>query len=270
MIGVDFGASYTDFVFFHKGKLKAYAMPSERFSMKFLEKLLKREDGVALTGGVAVVKKRNKGLAKLGTRMPVHEVAEIEAIAEGARVLAGKKKMLVVNVGTGTPIVLVDGKKVRHVIGTGIGGGTLAGLGKLLLGKRVEELEDWADEGRPNLDLTVFDVAGGPVGIVPGDATASNFAKAERRNGKLKKEDLAYSLLNLVAEALGVMAVLAARSTGAKEIVFTGRVVARNRRVRQRLEAVMKLFGGDLRLTVPKNAEYATAIGALKLAEREN
>ena len=266
MIGVDFGASYTDLVYFKKGKLHAYYVPSEDFSWRSVERLLHNGKGVALTGGIAVVESRNPGVRKLERKTKVKQIPEIQAIAEGARFLTGKKRMLVVNVGTGTPFVYVNGSKALHVAGTGIGGGTLAGLGKLLLDEEVENLEGMAEKGKSALDLTVFDVAGGNVGIVPPHATASNFAKALQAK-QPKRNDLAYSLLNLVAEAVGTMAVLAARSVNAKDIVFTGRVVAKNRRVRQRLQAVMKLFGG--KMTVPKNAEYATAIGALRLAQNK-
>ncbi len=271
MIGVDFGSTYTDAVFFKKGKLKAYTVPSRDFSLQFLERLLAREKkGLALTGGIAAVEKKSPGLRKLERQTQVIRFKEIDAIAQGARHLTHHrfKKMLVVNVGTGSPLVWVDGSKARHLLGTGIGGGTLAGLGKLLLNADVEALEAMASRGKPALDLTVYDIAGGPVGIVPADATASNFAKAANVfPSTARREDVAYSIINLVSESIGTLAVSTARSVGAKEIVFTGRVVARNRRVRQRLAAVMRLFGKGIRMTVPQNAEYATAIGALKLAE---
>ncbi|MBU1197315.1 hypothetical protein KJ765_02260 [Candidatus Micrarchaeota archaeon] len=265
MIGVDFGASYTDVVLFKNSRLKTYTIPSDSFTFQRLETLLKKGHEVAFTGGIAVVEKKNEGIRQLERNMNVLRVPEIEAIGEGARYLTKMNRMLVVNIGTGTPLVLVEGKNVKHVVGTGIGGGTLAGLGKLLLDVPVEEIERLASKGKPTLDLTVGEAAGGSVGIVPPDATASNFAQATKTK-RARKEDVAYSLLNLVSESVGTLAAIAAKKEHVNDIVFTGRVVARNKRVRERLQAVMELFGGKMR--VPINAEHATAIGALMIGRK--
>jgi type II pantothenate kinase len=174
--------------------------------------------------------------------------------------------MLVANVGTGTPFVFVDGQKSAHVAGSGVGGGTLAGLARLLLNTRVEKIEELARKGTPRLDLTVAEAVGGGVGIVGGEATASNFGKAAGAK-KVHSEDVALSTVNLVAEAVGTMALLAAKNCGCeKDIVFTGRAVARNRLMQEKIGEVMRLFGG--RAVFPENAEYCTAIGAMLALEK--
>jgi type II pantothenate kinase len=41
--------------------------------------------------------------------------------------------MIVVSMGTGTSLVKCDGKEIKHIGGIGIGGGTLAGLSRIML-----------------------------------------------------------------------------------------------------------------------------------------
>ncbi len=266
LIGVDFGSSYTDVAYRRSGRMQFHSFESKAFSFDALQKLVGDGESVAVTGAIAVVEKKNPGILRLGKRARVIKVGEIEAIAAGARHLTGKTRMLVANVGTGTPFVYVNGETARHVAGTGMGGGTLAGLARLLLNTRVEKIEELAVKGTPRLDLTVSDAVGGGVGIVGGDATASNFGKAAGAKN-VRSEDVALSAINLVAEAVGTMALLAAKSVGCeKDVVFTGRAVARNRLMKERIGEVMRLFGG--RAVFPENAEYCTAIGAMLALEK--
>ncbi|MFH1257748.1 MAG: hypothetical protein ABIG96_02720 [Candidatus Micrarchaeota archaeon] len=273
MIGIDFGASYVDAVVLEGGKLrKAYSIPQADYDERFLLNIIRKElgngHGVSITGiragKVAAVRKRSAGLKALEKKVKVREFGEMAAIAEGAKFLTGKKRLVVVNVGTGTPFILVDGKKYSHIAGTGIGGGTLEGLGRLLLSADVSEIEEIAGEG--HLDLTIGDLIGKRFGKLPGNVTASNFGRAARETA-FNREEIASSVIKLVAESLGVMGILAARSQKSSEIVFTGRVVEENALVRKRIAEAVRLFGG--KAIFPKNGKYCTAIGAAILGERD-
>ncbi|MFH1750983.1 MAG: hypothetical protein ABH863_04860 [Candidatus Micrarchaeota archaeon] len=280
MIGIDFGASFLDVAIIRDRKLeRTYSIQQKHYSHEFLENILANE--LALEGGklekekkhlpvrktpsgkdkiaIFVAGKKNANIPKLKKRMRIREVGEIAAIAEGARFLAGNGHFIVMNVGTGTPIVLVDGNKHKHLAGTGLGGGTLEGLGKILLALEVNELEGLAAKGSNALDLTIDDVVGKRFGVIPGNATASNFGKAA---GVLRPRDadIAYSLLCLVGETLGVMAALAANGNNCREIVFTGRVVGENALIREKIEGAVKLFGG--KVVFPRDGKFCTAIGA--------
>ena len=70
------------------------------------------------------------------------------------------ERHLVVSVGTGTSVMLVDGLSVTRVGGTALGGGTVMGLGSLLTGSlRFSHLAGLAAEGqRQNVDLRVSDI----------------------------------------------------------------------------------------------------------------
>lgn len=262
VIGVDVGASFADAVLFN-GKKVLKTVSVERRKLKslkgFLQKNfdLKKIDVIAVTGG--------RKLSLRFGKIKMSRVGELRAISSGASFLTKKKRFLAANIGTGTPLVFVEGKKWRHLGGTGVGGGTLAGLGKLLLNASPLQVERLALKGSNKLDLSVADITGGKIGVVPASSTASNYGKLATgglRRVQVKKEDVAWSLLNLVAEVVARLSVLASRQCGCKkDIVVTGRVAA-NSLVKKRLRAVAKTFG--CKVIVPRNAQFATAIGAAR------
>jgi type II pantothenate kinase len=209
---------------------------------------------IAATGGGA----RLLGDDLLG--VPVRKVSEITAIGVGGSTLAGKRDALVVSMGTGTAIVSVKGEEIAHVSGTGVGGGTLLGLSKHLLNVvRLETLEQMAERGDlSHIDLTVGDVAGGPVGNLPADATASNFGKL---SSDVSADDKARALVNMIAEVIVVVSVTAARASGLHDVVLTGKLI-RVRPFLDRIKATRLLF--DRNFVIPPHAEFATAIGAAR------
>jgi type II pantothenate kinase len=174
--------------------------------------------------------------------------------------LAGKTDVLVVSMGTGTAMVAVRGDHRAHMGGTGVGGGTLLGLSKHLLNvSRLETLEQLAERGDlSRIDLTVGDVAGGPVGNLPADATASNFGKL---SSDVTAEDKARALVNMIGEVIVVLSVLAARAANLNDIVLTGKLV-RVKPFVDRIKATRLLF--DRQFIIPQYAEFATAIGAAR------
>jgi type II pantothenate kinase len=196
--------------------------------------------------------------------VPVHAVSEITAIGVGGSTLAGKREVLVVSMGTGTAIVSVKGDTIMHVGGTGVGGGTLLGLSKHLLNvARLETLEQMAERGDlSRIDLTVGDLAGGPVGNLPADATASNFGKI---SSDVSPEDKARALVNMIAEVIVVLSVSAARASGLHDIVLTGKLV-RVKSFVERIKATRLLF--ERNFIIPQHAEFATAIGAARSVNR--
>jgi len=196
--------------------------------------------------------------------VPVHKVPEITAIGLGGSTLADKPEALVVSMGTGTAMVSVKGSAIEHVSGTGVGGGTLLGLSKHLLNvARVETLEQLAVRGDlSRIDLTVGDVAGGPVGNLPADATASNFGKL---SSDVSPEDKARALINMIAEVIVSLSVTAARASGLCDIVLTGKLI-RVQPFVERVTATRLLF--DRTFIIPPHAEFATAIGAARSLRR--
>lgn len=215
---------------------------------------------VALSGGDV------RRVASDVSGIPVKAVDELESIAAGARNLCGLDEAVAVSCGTGTAVVyyLEDGGlQTLHLGGTAVGGGTLEGLSQLLLQKPVEDLETLAAAGA-GLDLTVGDIVGGGIGVVPADATASHFAKAATEQNAAPS-DVAKSLLHLVAETIATVASLAADKTGCNELVFCGRV-AQNGLVQERIRFACRIQGKSP--LFPENGEFATAIGAAIQSEK--
>jgi type II pantothenate kinase len=109
-----------------------------------------------------------------------------------------------------------------------------------------------------HVDLTVGDIAGGPVGIVPASATASNFGKVR---ADPTPSDKALALINMVAEVTLTVSMMAARSRQHHDVVLTGKLT-RVQPLRERIEAALPRRGENF--IIPPHAEYATAIGAAR------
>jgi type II pantothenate kinase len=263
LLGVDLGASTTDFVLFEKGKvlrkksIEAVPLSGIEKEILALKWPLFKVKRFCMTGGKSASAKK----ALLGK--PVKRIGEISAIGAGGLFVSGKKSALVVSLGTGTCIVNALGKKkFEHCSGTGVGGGTLLGLSVQSLGtKELKEINALAEKGNlSKVDLLVEDIVGKGIGKLPGSATAANFAKCK----KAGKNDVALGIINMVAETNAVLVLLAAEKCGQKEIVLTGKLLAVPV-FRQRLLAAFKVLGK--KALVPKDYGVATAVGACVSAQ---
>jgi len=190
--------------------------------------------------------------------LPTVKVDEFEAVGRGGLHLSGLPEAVVVSMGTGTALVLAREGSTTHLGGTGMGGGTLLGLSELMLKMRdfdnIVELAKGGDLSR--IDLTIGDISKEQVSVFTDDITASNFGKV---SDLATRNDIALGIVNMVFQTIGMMAVFAARSVGASDIVLTGNLTA----VPQAPElfAVLQRLTG-LRFTLPEHAEFATALGA--------
>lgn len=266
IVGIDIGGSTTDAVLLDGGVkvVTVEANDPVAAASGALGKListyghrLSEIQAIAATGGGS----RALGRELLG--IPISAVAEITAIGVGGSSLAGTDDALVVSMGTGTALVSVKGERIEHAGGTGVGGGTLLGLSKHLLGvSRLETLEGLASRGNlARVDLTVEDIAGGPVGNLPPGATASNFGKV---SADASPEDKARALVNMIAEVIVVLSVLAARANQHNQVVLTGKLV-RVKPLLERIQSTRALF--ERGFVVPRFADVATAIGAARSLE---
>jgi len=122
--------------------------------------------------------------------------------------------------------------------------------------KDFVRLEKLAKKGKlKDVDLSVFDVIGSGIGIVPASATASNFANLKRPS----KCDLSFGIQNMVGEVIAVSAIFAAKALKKRSIVFIGKTV-RFKKVRQAICRVAKYY--KIKVIFPKLGPIATAIGA--------
>lgn len=190
--------------------------------------------------------------------IPTIRTVEFRAIGLGGLYVSGLQEAVVVSMGTGTAIVKATSHEVAHLIGSGVGGGTMLGLSNRMINVRdfnlFTEMADRGDLSR--IDLTISDITRDEIPGLSPDTTASNFGK---NDDSATHEDIALGIVNLVFQSVGTSAVMAAKLSGIKKIVFTGNLTL----VRQGTR-VLKCFSSlyDVDMIVPESAEFATAIGA--------
>ncbi|MDZ7630743.1 MAG: hypothetical protein U5K74_05120 [Gemmatimonadaceae bacterium] len=223
---------------------------------------LARLPRLAVTGG------QHKTLPSRLGDCAVVSVPEVIAIGRGGQALALPDEeapttpILVVSAGSGTAIIAARGAQYAHITGTGVGGGTVLGLGRLLLGTTdVETIDAMAVRGDPNgADLALRDVVSGPIGTLPPDATAVNFGRLARQERLPSPDDLAAGLMTLVGQVIAITAINAARAERIDRVVLIGHLVDMPS-FRRVIAQVGEYYG--MELMIPSNAGYGTALGAL-------
>jgi type II pantothenate kinase len=94
---------------------------------------------------------------------PLHKVDEMLALGLGGLAATNLDAGLVVSAGTGTAMVAARGEDVAHVTGSAVGGGTLLGLSKLILGtadvNEIDRLALLGDAGA--VDIMLNEAVGG-------------------------------------------------------------------------------------------------------------
>lgn len=263
LVGLDIGGSTTKIVGLKDGLLiskelvKASDPVASAFGAlgKFISKnqlTIQDIERVMVTGVGATYLQGNL------LNIPTIRVLEFRAIGLGGLYVSGLKEAIVVSMGTGTAIVRACEKEVEHLIGSGVGGGTLLGLSNRMINVRdFAMFNEMAEKGDlSHIDLTIGDISHDEIPGLSSDTTASNFGKI---SDTATHEDIALGIVNLVFQSIGTAAVLAARQSHLRDIVFTGNLtqVTTGKRV---LDAFSKLY--HVNIYVPEAAEFATAIGA--------
>ncbi len=267
---IDFGISNTDAVSLRDGTTQFWTRetdgtPDATFVRNVLEAgglVLDALPRIAVTGG------RHRMLpGQLGDCVVV-PVPEITAIGRGGQALGLPDEpvpatpILVVSAGSGTAVVSARGNAYAHVTGTGVGGGTLLGLSRLLIGTTDTALIDaMAVRGDANgADLALRDVVSGPIGSLPLDATAVNFGRLARQEQHAKPDDLAAAVVTLVGQVIAITAINAARAERVERVVLIGHM-ADMPSFRRVIAQVGEYYG--MKITVPDHAGFGTALGAL-------
>lgn len=187
-------------------------------------------------------------------------VPEFSSVGRGGLYLSKIDEAIVVSMGTGTAFIhAVRGGAMKHLGGTGVGGGTLMGLSKKLIdADEVDNVLRLAETGDlDRVDLRVRDITPQKLmSDMPDDFTAANFGKL---SDMVTREDLALGILNMIFETIGMLSVFAAQAHGLNKIVLTGNmsIIPSAARV---FSSLSRLFAVDF--IVPENAQFAGAIGA--------
>ena len=191
-------------------------------------------------------------------------VPEFSGVGLGGLYLSGLDEAIIVSMGTGTALVHAKreagGKTaINYLGGTGVGGGTLLGLTKKMLGvDTVEHIEQLCEGGDlSNINLTIRDISKQhdqfPIGA---NLTAANFGKL---SDMATNSDIALGLCNMVAETIAMVAIFAARGHNIQNIVLTGNLT-NIAPIRGVFEGLGDSFG--VNFIIPENAQFGTVIGA--------
>lgn len=187
-------------------------------------------------------------------------VPEFDCIGLGGLYLSGLDEAIVVSLGTGTALIHARrGEPMEYLGGTGVGGGTLIGLSKKMLGMSdIVHIQELAEEGDlDNIDWRIRHIS--KKNILPGAPdmlTASNFGNV---SDIASKADVALGIVNMVFETIAMVARFAAKSYGLRDIVLTGNLTT--------LRQAPAIFAGlnamfDLNFMIPENSQFGTVIGA--------
>lgn len=190
--------------------------------------------------------------------LPTYKVDEFVADGLGARFATGLERMTVVSMGTGTSIVKCDGKTIRHLGGIGIGGGTLQGLSRLLLGTDdIHQVAEMAKQGDiSNVNVLIGDISAKPLSGLPMDAIASLFGNVK---SNATPQDIALGLIWMVLQSICSASILSSIGSGIKEFVMIGNLTLLPQ-CSLVLPATERLYGVKFR--IPPHSEFCTAIGS--------
>lgn len=190
------------------------------------------------------------------------KVSEFESVGLGGLYLSGLDEAVVVSMGTGTALIHAKREngvtKTKYLGGTGVGGGTLLGLSRRMIGvDTVEHLEQMCELGNlDNVDLRIGDISGDKTFQINDEITASNFGKL---SDMATNNDIALGVANMVAETIAMLSVFAARSFNIGTVVLTGNLTA--------LKSITSVFEGleatfGVKFIIPELSQFATVIGA--------
>jgi type II pantothenate kinase len=265
-LGIDFGLSNLDLV------LLEDQQPAGRWSQPSPgpASLATLELALELTGlqpsqlaSLAVTGGRHQLLPNHYQGLALRKVGEIEAVARGGLAAAGLEQALVISVGSGTSVVAAGPSQARHLTGTALGGGSLRGLGKLLLGtSHPLEIDALARQGdRYQVDLSLAAALGGDLGAMAARGTAVNFGRIAEQSTPPQPADLAAALVGLIAQEVAIISVGAWRHSGLDHQVVVGRMIELPSFAGM-LDFAWQYFGIDPRPIVPPHPGSAVALGA--------
>lgn len=267
-VGVDAGATLAKLAIRNTaGELEFRIVPSYAIEQAAREVESLSPEPVGLTGAGAPQLRHLLGLDTTA-------VSEFDAWCTGSAALlarqgaAPSRRDVLVSLGTGTSVLLVEPGGGRRVGGTALGGGTLLGLGSLALG--VSEHEAFvalATRGdRRRVDLLVGDID--PTGELPLPAgiTAASLAKLAQQGARDPADpaDVAHALVGLVGENVGMLCGMLAVQHEAERILFGGSTLRGNTALRDLLAVFGPIYGKEVIFL--EDGEFAGALGALEVA----
>lgn len=260
IIGIDIGSSTTKIIEYKENEIVNKKITANKDIIKEIDSFL-YENKIDINNihkfVITGIGANKVDISKYNVKTEI--IKEFDAIGTGGLYLSGVEKVIVVSIGTGTAFVRVDKSNLKHIGGTGVGAGTLTNLCKRFAGtKNFDEILNLSKVGNlDNVDLKIGDITEEKINTLPSDLTLSNF-------GNLKpsatNSDIILGMLNMIFETIGMMAAFSSINDDIKHIVLIGNIVTLPC-VKSILKKIENLY--DISFIIPKEAQYAVALGAV-------
>lgn len=268
IIGLDLGSSAVKAVCIKDNELvfTHYETSGEREPKAILRELVENHDiAPEDVRGIVATGLRAASWDNFCLGIPVMKVSEIEAIGRGALYLTDVHDAVIANFGTGTSFFSMNEGVCEHIIGSGVGGGTLIGLcGRGLKLTSPDTISDLASVGNlAKVDLLIGDLYSGDDVLMP-ELTASNLAKAHLGGNDA---DYAAGVVNMIVQVIGTMSVLCCKMSGHKTAIITGGT-ANLPYAKEHYKNLFEAVYG-IEFVLPENGRFATAIGAVLYGEEQ-
>ena len=175
------------------------------------------------------------------------------------------------NIGSGVSILKISSQeKYERVGGTLMGGGTLIGLSKLIIGiDDYDEIVELASKGNnENIDLTKKDLLKENEELKEENDIISALGKVHQfvLNGKkdeIKKEDIALSLLNMICYHISQFTVQYAKQSNIDAVYYFGTFTKKNNLVDKLLNHASKHWNKNIKVRFNNFGGYLGTIGTL-------
>ena len=264
-IGIDAGGTLTKIVYYNvENKIsfeKFYSYDHQKIKKwlhqnKFITKL-------CITGGKAA---QLQDL--LSDSYETVTLNEFDATITGVHYILNKEKQTInnfvlTNIGTGTSIHYVHDKQYVRAGGTGVGGGTIMGLSKLLT--NIDQFEDVIPltkvGSRKDLDITVGDIYDGILSPIDNNLTASNFGKVAITESHFNSSDILATIQGLVGEVVTALSLQFAEAKNIDHIIYIGSTLCNNGHL-QRIIGSYTEYQNKIPVFLQDDG-YSGAIGAL-------
>ncbi|TFG22329.1 MAG: hypothetical protein EU532_14510 [Promethearchaeota archaeon] len=270
-IGIDLGQTLTKITYCFEKQLFMYIHPTENKSAYLKDFLTQNHlDGkkINITGG-----KGYNFQKALDEKFDFSLFGEFEANVKGIEFLYRMKKhkaipsCLITTIGTGTSMILKK-DHYEHIGGTALGGGFFMALIKILY--NIESFNDAillaAKGNRFNVDLKVADIYSPEdtrVNALFRQFTAASLGKigAPFKSTDYEKEDLLNSLICLIGENIGTIAIERANLHDINDLVFCGGFLNYNKPMQKILSQIC-LFNKKKAIFL-EHSIFAGALGML-------
>ncbi len=273
VIGIDLGQSLTKIAYLYEDDLYLIIHPTYddyEYINKYLVDNNLTNMKLNLTGGKAYYFQE-----QLSKDFISNLFNEFEANINGIDTLFNINKSkslttsLIITIGTGSSMILKK-EGYEHIGGSALGGGFFMALIKLLYNfTNFNEAVEIAQQGdRYNVDLKVADIYSPQdqrIDAIFRQFTAASLGKINSRNKveKYSDGDLLNSLICMIGENIGTIAIEKAKNYDVKYLIFCGGFVSNNRPLKQILTLLCSI--NKKKAIFLNHSIFAGAIGAINL-----